>query len=315
MSQPPFARKSIRHTDIPLPPIGLGTAPLGNLYQPILVAQAVETVQFALSQGMNYIDTAPHYADGLSETRVGLALQGVPRDHYILETKVGKLQTADGDWVWDFSRDGVLRSLEGSLSRLGVDRIDILLVHDPDRHYQQARDEAFAALLDLRRQGVVRAIGAGMNQWQMLVDFAAEVDVDCFMLAGRYTLLEHTALDALNQFNARGIGVLAAGVYNSGILATGSRGDPKYNYRAPDAAILARVRRIEAVCARYAVSLPSAALHFVGAHPAVASLVIGAESAAQLAQTLAYYRAAIPHDFWTTLRDEGLIPSDAPIPS
>ncbi len=188
MTSIPSAR--VGRTELFVPRLGFGSAPLGRPSIPGGDEQAIATVQHALQNGLRLIDTAPYYGAGRSERRVGAALAAMPRDSYVLSTKVGRLVTPEGDIVFDFSRDGVLRSVEASLERLQLDRIDILHIHDPDKHYEAALDEAYPTLDELRREGVIGAVGAGMNQWQMLADFARNADFDCFLLAGRYTLLE-----------------------------------------------------------------------------------------------------------------------------
>jgi D-threo-aldose 1-dehydrogenase len=277
-------------------------------------AQSVETIRAALDVGITFIDTAPLYGAGRSEQRLASALAGVPRDSYVLSTKVGRLITPDGKVVFDFSRDGVLRSFEDSLRRLQLDRVDILLVHDPDDHEQLALEQAFPALAELRQQGVIGAIGAGMNQWQMEDRFAESFDVDCFLLAGRYTVLEQTALEFLERCQQRGIGIFLGGVYNSGILATGARPGATYNYAAAPAEIMERVQRIETVCARYQVPLHRAAAQFALAHPAVTAVVLGAVIPAEVQANYGALFAPIPSERWDDLRREGLVREDAPTP-
>lgn len=305
---------NVGRTAVKVTRLGLGAAPLGNLHQELSEADAIAIVQTALENGTRFIDTAPLYGRGASERRVGAALRGVPRDSYTLSTKVGRLIGDDGSVSFDFSRDGVRRSLDASLQRLGVDRVDIALVHDPDSHYQQAVDEAFPTLADLRAQGVVRAIGAGMNQWQMEADFVRAADPDCFLLAGRYTLLEQTALDFLDLCRARNIGVFLGGVYNSGILARGPAPGTTYNYQPAPPAIRDRVARLQEVCAAHGVPLRTVALAFARAHPAVTSLVVGADSAAQFADTMALWDAPVPAALWVDLGAAGLIADGAPTP-
>lgn len=289
-------------SQIPFPKLGLGCAPLANLYQDISEAQANELIHFALESGVTLFDTAPLYGAGLSEQRLGHALRGVPRDQFILATKVGRLVQADGSMAFDWSREGVRRSLGESLSRLKLDRVDVVYLHDPDQHYDLALNEAFPALAELRAQGIISAIGAGMNQWQMLLDFARNADFDCFLLAGRYTLLEQTSLPLLEECQRRGIRVLLGGVYNSGILATGPVPGAKYNYADAPAEILERARRIEAICAQQGVLLRTAALRYPLQHPAVSTLVIGAQSKAEFAQTLDSLKADVPKALWSALR-------------
>lgn len=307
---------TVGRTDIQVPAVGLGTAPLGGLYESVAEEQAVETVRFCLDRGVTFFDTAPFYGAGLSERRLGLALRGVPRDSYTLATKVGRLVLPDGSVEFDFSRDGVLRSVEQSLERLGLPRVDILHIHDADRHYREALDGAFPALAELREQGVIRAVGAGMNQWEMLRDFALHADFDCFLLAGRYTLLEQGALEEfLPLCHERGIGVFLGGVLNSGILGTGARPGARYNYAEAPPEVLARVRRLEEVCARHGVPLYAAALQFPLAHPTVTSLLFGARSAEEMRTNLDALRLPIPPVLWAELKAEGLLHPDAPTPA
>jgi D-threo-aldose 1-dehydrogenase len=305
----------IGRTQVSVSPLGLGCAPLGHpLFGVVSEAQAVETIHAALENGVTLFDAAPYYGGTLVEQRLGLALSGVPRDRYTLSTKVGRLLVGD-EHLTDYSPDGVRRSIAGSLERMRTDVLDIVHIHDPDADtYRAALDDVYPVLDDLRDKGVVRAIGIGVNEWELLSAFARDAHFDCFLLAGRYTLLEQGARDAMNRFHAQGISILAAGVYNTGILATGAREGAWYQYAPAPPAILARVRRLEAVCARYSVPLPAAAVQFVAAHPAVASLVIGAGSADEARANAAVYRAPIPAGLWEDLRAEGLIDPAAPVP-
>ena len=261
-----------------------------------------------------FFDTAALYGAGLSETRLGAALKGVPRDSYRVASKTG-WDTSDGTDRNNFSRDWTLFSVEASLKRLGLDTLDIVHVHDPDCCQQQALDEAFPALSGLRDQGVIRAIGAGMNQWQMLAHFAQHTDIDCCLLAGRYTLLEQGALPLLALCQARGITVFPGGVYNSGILVTGPVPGARYNYAPAPPEILERVSRLQAACARHAVPMHAAALQFPRAHPAVRTLVIGANNPAEFQAALDGLDAPIPAALWTDLRAEGLLDAGAPVPA
>jgi D-threo-aldose 1-dehydrogenase len=298
-----------------IPTIGLGTAAWASPYPSVPQKQVIELITFALTKGVTFFDTAPKYGHGLCEQFLGIALRRIPRGRYILASKVGGyLEKPDGTHEYDISREGILQSVEASLKRLGTDTIDILHIHDPDHHYREALDVAFPTLAELRAQGVIKAIGAGMNQWQMLTDFAQKADFDCFLLAGRYTLLEQGALGLLNLCQSKGIAVFLGGVYNSGILATGAIPDARYNYRKAPPEILERVRRIEAVCARYAVPLYVAAVQFPLAHPGVAALVIGSQSPAELSETLAAQYWPVSPELWADLGAEGLIVADAPVP-
>jgi len=298
----------------PLPRIGLGT---GAWQQPnaIQASQVPDLVRFVLDQPNPYFDTAPLYGSGESETWLGNALKGVDRASYRVASKAGwAIQPGGRPAKNDFSRDGIRRSIEGSLKRLGLDYLDVALVHDPDSHMKEALDVAFPTLCELRDQGVVRAVGSGMNQWQMLAEFAQHADVDCFLLAGRYTLLEQTSLPFLELCQKKGLPVFLGGVYNSGILATGAVPGARYQYASAPPAILQKVGRLEAVCARHGVSLQHAALQFPLANPAVRMLVIGANSIAEFSGALAALQETIPPALWQELRSEGLIEPGAPVP-
>ncbi len=277
-------------TTVEVTRVGLGCAPLGNLFTALSDADATATVDAAWDAGVRYFDTAPLYGLGLSERRLGRALATRPRDSFVLSTKVGRLLRQDPDFDpgifrvppglaprFDYSRDGVLRSVDESLERLGLDRIDVVLVHDPDDHEQQALDGAFPALVELRDQGMVRAIGAGMNQHEMLSRFVARVDLDCVLLAGRYSLLDRSGEGFVDSCGEAGVGVILGGVFNSGILASASA-DATFDYEPAPAAVVARAAVLARECDRFGVALPSAALQFVMAHPAVTSVVVGARS-------------------------------------
>jgi D-threo-aldose 1-dehydrogenase len=301
---------------LPVTNFGLGTAPLANLYNPVSEADAIATVQAAYNSGVRLFDTAPLYGRGLSEARVGRALAGYPRESYVISTKVGRVLSDDQSSLhFDYTRDGVLRSLEGSLKRLGMDYVDILHIHDPDNHQHEALETAFPTLAELRSQGVIKAIGAGMNQWQALEHFARHADFDLFLLAGRYTLLEQTSLDFLQLCHQKGIGIFLGGVYNSGILATGPQPGAKYNYADAPEPILHKAAAIQAVCNRHHTALNVAALQFARAHPAVTALVVGAITPAEVQANLDALSAVIPAALWAQLRAQGLIEADAPYPS
>jgi D-threo-aldose 1-dehydrogenase len=261
---------------------------------------------------VNFFDTAPKYGNGLSEHRLGLALQGVPRNQYVLSSKVGWLVTTDGKQHPDYSAEGVLRSISDSLERLGVDHLDIVHIHDADAHEHEALEQTLPTLVSLRSQGVVKAIGAGMNQWQMLERFALYADFDCFMLAGRYTLLEQSALGFLDLCFQKQMAVFLGGVFNSGVLATGARPNAKYQYQNAPVEVLKRVAELEHVCSLHQIDLKSAALHFALAHPAVSSVVVGAVSTEELSTNYEALLASIPFEFWEDLRLRGLIPANAP---
>lgn len=305
--------------------LGLGGAQLGNLYRAISDETAYDIVDEAWSLGIRYFDTAPHYGLGLAERRLGVALAGRPRDEYVLSTKVGRLIVDNPDFTGverdtegfdvpadvvrrlDYSRDGVLRSLEESLTRLDMDHVDIVFVHDCENHVEEALAGAVPALVELREQGVVSHVGLGMNFDRILTRFVRESDVDTIMLAGRYTLLEQPAADELLPLCVeKGVRVMAAGVYNSGILATPSPGTT-YNYEAAPPALVERARRIAGVCTRFGVELPAAAIAFVAAHPAVESVVLGASSAEQVRLNVARSAVAVPPGLWSALMEEGLL--------
>ncbi|WP_433515944.1 aldo/keto reductase [Nonomuraea sp. CA-143628] len=304
---------------IELPRHGFGAAPIAGLYEAVSDEQARATVDAAWTHGVRLFDTAPHYGVGLSERRLGAALAG--REGYVLSTKVGRLlvpSTTGGrdeqgfdvpatfERAWDFSGDGVRRSLEESLARLGLDRVDIALIHDPDAHADQAISEAYPALAELRSQGVIGAIGVGMNQWQVPLRLVQETDIDVVMLAGRYTLIDQSGLPLLDACADRGVRVLAAGVFNSGLLATSTPGGT-YNYEPAPAEVLDRARRIAKVCERYDVPLPQAAMAFPLRHPAVASIVIGARSPEEVATNAALWERPVPDNLWSELEAEGLL--------
>lgn len=275
---------------------------------------------------MRYFDTAPHYGLGLSELRLGAALSAYPRDEYVISTKVGRAlvptpenanQLDDDGFIvpaafrreWDFSRDGVLRSVEQSLQRLRLDRIDILYLHDPDTQWEAASTTGIDALIELREQGVVAAVGVGMNQSAMPAEFIRRADIDLVMLAGRYTLLEQGALDDLLPLAIeRGVGIVAAGVYNSGLLSKPVVSDEAhYEYQAAPGELVARARAIAAVCARHGVELPAAAVQFALRHPAVVSVVLGARDGGQSRGGLERASVAIPDELWADLQAEGFI--------
>ncbi|WFE49401.1 aldo/keto reductase [Micromonospora sp. WMMD1155] len=314
-------RPQVRLTEL-----GFGAAQGGNLYRTTTDEEFASAVDRAWEAGVRYYDTAPHYGLGLSERRLGAALRERPRDEYVVSTKVGRLlvpspqdaQLRDSEGfdvpashrrVWDFSRDGVLRSIEASLDRTGLDRVDVVYLHDPDDHWEQAAREAVPALVELRDQGVVGAIGAGMNQSAMLARFVRETDVDVLMCAGRYTLLEQGAADdLLPAATNRGVGVVVAGVYNSGLLSRERPpADAVYNYQQAPTELIERARRIAAVCETYGVTLPQAALAFVRRHPAVVSTVVGVRDGAQVTETMRRFGTAVPEELWDALAQAGLL--------
>jgi D-threo-aldose 1-dehydrogenase len=308
--------------------IGLGTAPLGGLFSPVSDANAEATIERAWSLGVRFFDTAPLYGFGLAERRLGGFLRRQQRDSFAISTKVGRLLRPASAVIeddhykgtpaerpqFDFSYDGVMRSVEESLSRLGLDRVDVLLVHDPDDHYEDAVAGAFRALRRLRDDGTVKAIGAGMNQSEMLASFAEAAPVDCFLLAGRYTLLDQGALTTLFPVcRAKGIGIILGGIYNSGILAN-PRAGAKFNYEDADAARLARALALEALCRKHGTELKAAAVQFCMAHPAVTVALQGARSAAEVSDNIAMAGRPVPSSFWQELRERNLVDASAPLP-
>jgi D-threo-aldose 1-dehydrogenase len=322
--------RTLGRTAVRVTELAYGAAGIGNLYRPVADEEAAAAVDAAWDAGVRTFDTAPHYGLGLSERRLGAALRDRPRDTYTVSTKVGRLLVpadAVGDdlahgfavpathrRVWDFSADGVLRSLEASLDRLGLDRVDIVLLHDPDDHAQQALDEAYPALERLRTEGVIGAIGVGMNQSALPARYLRETDIDVVLLAGRYTLLEQDSLtDLLPEATARGRSVLIGGVFNSGLLI-----DPKpgatYDYTPAPEPLLERALRLKAVTERHGVPLRAAALRFPLGHPAVASVLTGARSPDEVRDTVEQSRHPVPDALWDELRAEGLLAPEAPMP-
>ncbi|MDN3270148.1 aldo/keto reductase [Streptomyces sp. MA15] len=323
-------RRKIHHTYVELTELGFGASAIGNLYRVTPAADAAAAVDTAWEAGIRYFDTAPHYGLGLSEWRLGSALRGRPRDAYVVSSKVGRLlvpnerpQGVDSEGFvvrddlrrrWDFSREGVLRSIEDTLERTGLDRLDVVYLHDPDDHWRQAAEEALPTLADLRAQGVVGAIGAGMNQSAMLARFLRETAVDVVMLAGRYSLLDQSALDdVLPAALEQGKSVVAVGVFNSGLL---SRDRPahgmKYDYEDAPPKLVDRARTIAEICERHGISLPAAAMAFPFTHPAIINVTLGMRNPEQVARNVELHRGRVPEGLWEDLRAHGLIRSDVP---
>jgi D-threo-aldose 1-dehydrogenase len=290
-------------------PLVFGGAPIGGLYAPVSDEAAAGTLAAAWDAGIRAFDTAPHYGVGVSERRIGEFLAGRPRDEFTVCTKVGRrlvpaagnVQGEEGFYdippltrVRDYSRDGVRRSLEESLGRLGLDRVDIVLIHDPDDVMEQAADEAYPALAELRAQGTIRAVGAGMNSADALAWLVERCDLDCVLVAGRYTLLDQSAAEALFPLcQRRGVAVLAGGVFNSGILA-GPVPGARYDYVPAPPAVLARARLMRDACERYGVPLPAAALQFTLRHPAVTAAVVGVRAPEEIRADDGYLSASVP---------------------
>lgn len=326
-------RRRIAGTPVEVTELGFGGAAIGNLYQAVDDDDAVAAVDAAWDRGIRFFDTAPYYGLGMSERRLGRALRGRPRDEFVVSSKVGRLlvpnarPTGQGVDVFDvsdavrperdYSRDGVLRSIDATLERTGLDRLDVVFVHDPDDHWPQAADEAMPALAELRDQGVVGAIGAGMNQSAMLARFLRETAADVVMLAGRYTLLEQDALDdVLPAAVEHGKSVIAVGVFNSGLLARERPGpDAKYNYTDAPPELVARATRIAEVCEQHGTTLPAAAIAFPFGHPAVVNVTLGVRTAGEVARNVDLRTGDVPARLWEQLRAEGLLRADAPVPS
>ncbi|MGW3286340.1 aldo/keto reductase [Streptomyces sp. NPDC001002] len=323
-------RNRLGQSKVQITELGFGGGPLGGLFAPLDDETAAGALDAAWDGGIRYYDTSPHYGIGHSERRVGDLLRGKPRAEVTLSTKVGRLLVpqdpagrmdesfavpATHRRVWDFTRDGVLRSVEDSLGRMGVDRIDVLFLHDAEQHFEDALREGLPALAELRAQGVVGAIGAGMYHPGLLTRLVEESDVDAVMLSGRYTLLDHSALDDLLPVcTAREVSVIAASIFNSGLLATarppeGATFD--YAPAAPD--MLERAHRIADVCEAHGVTLPELAMAFPLRHPAVAGIVVGMRTADEVHRNTAAFGAEIPDQVWDDLRGEGLLDERAPV--
>lgn len=331
MNQPAFrAREALPlgRTALTVTRLGLGTAPLGGLYAETPEAEAHAVVERAYHLGLRLFDTAPLYGYGLAEQRVGDALRHKRRESFALATKVGRLLRPDAapdptqnfhgapalSPVFDFSYDATLRCLDQSLARLGLDHVDIVHIHDPDRHHDEALKGAYVALDRLRSEGVIGAVGAGMNQAEMLASFATEADFDCFLVAGRYTLLDQVALDRLLPLcQRRGIAVLVGGVFNSGILANPAAG-AMYDYATADPRLVKRAQRLAEVCSRWGVPLAAAALQFPLGHPAVVSVLMGCRSLAELDQDVRMFEQPIPGQLWEEMKAEQLLPDRVPVP-
>jgi D-threo-aldose 1-dehydrogenase len=324
----------VGRTDLLVPRIGLGTAALGNFQQAISDADAVAVVDRSLEHGVRYVDTAPLYGHGLAESRVGQAVAKVSRDGLVISTKVGRLlregaardetqyhnsvpfyrDVPSAGPVWDFSYDGVRRSVEESLERTGLDHFEILLLHDPDQHLAEAASTGYAALRDLRAAGLVRAIGAGMNDSAPLAKLVRSCELDLVLLAGRYTLLDQSALsDLLPACEAKGVSVVIGGVFNSGVLVDPVPG-ASFDYVPAGDAVLGKAVAIREVCRRHDVPLAAAALRFPLAHPRVCTVLMGPRTVDELEMNLELFCTDVPADLWADLRRAGLIGPDVPTP-
>jgi len=335
----PAATRRVGRRDVAVSQLGVGTLPFGSDAPQDTDATIGDAFAAACDAGLCYFDSAPLYGLGVAEHRLGACLRTIDRRSVVLSTKVGRLLrpvagaavpgaragTSPFEVAFDYGYDATLRSLEHSLQRLGTNAIDIALIHDVNRRwqgdrveqrYREAMEGAHRALCELRAAGAIKAFGVGVNDWQILQRFAADGDFDCFMLAGRYTLLDHTSLETfMPDCERRGISVLMAAPFNSGILATGAKAGATYFYTEADAEVMSRTKRIEAICERHHVAIAAAALQFPLAHPAVASVVTGMRSRREVEANLTHCRASIPRDFWDELKREGLIATQAPVPS
>ncbi|WP_086860057.1 aldo/keto reductase [Streptomyces milbemycinicus] len=324
--------RKITNTTVEVTELGFGASVIGNLYRVTPAQDAAAAIEAAWDSGIRYFDTAPHYGLGLSEQRLGAALRDHPREQYVVSSKVGRLLVpneqprgvdSEGFVVrddlrrqWDFSRDGVLRSIDATLERTGLDRLDVVYVHDPDAHWRQAAEEALPTLADLRDQGVIGAIGTGMNQSAMLARFLRETAADVVMLAGRYTLLDQSALDdVLPAAREHGKSVVAVGVFNSGLL---SRDRPapgmKYDYKDAPPDLVARALAIAEVCERHGTTLPAAAIAFPFSHPSTVNVTLGMRDREQVSRNVELHRRGVPEGLWDDLRAQGLIRPDVPTP-
>ena len=331
--------RPLGRTGLDVTVLGFGSAPLGELYRRLDEREAIAAITTAIARGVNLIDTSPHYGHGLAEHRIGSALREAGNPHVVLSTKIGRVmdprrpRAGESRFVgglphgarFDYSYDGALRSLEQSLIRLGVDHIDVVLIHDVDvwthgpamieQRFAEAMAGAYRALDELRRERVIKALGVGLNEAAMCERFAQAGDFDVMLLAGRYSLIEQPALASfLPLAQRKGIGVMLGGVFNSGVLATGATPDATYNYRPAPSEVLDKVRRIERVCARHGVPLRRAAVHFALGHPAVATLVLGAVKPAEVETQVEDLSTPVPTALWTDLKAEGLVDRDAPTP-
>ncbi|GBR08508.1 aldo/keto reductase [Acetobacter oeni] len=335
----PDEKRKFGRSGVDVTAFAFGTAPLGNFLREVDEGIANDMIQCAWDAGVRFYDTSPMYGHGLAELRLGHSLRWKKRDDFVVSSKVGRrLRAAKRSEIdfspwnnaapnimdFDYSFDGTMRSFEDSLQRLALERIDFLFIHDIDRFtqgdnqpevFRQAMDGCWRALERLRSEGVVKAIGVGVNEWEVCYEALLQRDFDCFLLAGRYTLLEQEALDKfLPLCEARGAAVVIGGGFNSGILATGAVPGAKYNYSPAPEVIMERVVRIEAVCRDYGVPLPAAALQFVVAHPAIPSFCAGTRNTGQLEQNLKWFSYPIPSEFWADLKKRGLLRENAPVP-
>ena len=305
-------KRRIGNTDLFVTELGMGGAPLGR----VSPEKASQSLRESFNQGIRYLDTAPLYGTGTSEKFFGNFLSNLDRQNFVLSTKVGRLIKDTGNEVnitFNYKRDEILRSIEESLKRLDMDSIDIALIHDPDDHYDLALNEAFPTLDKLRSEGVIKAIGAGMNQWEMLADFARNADFDCFLVAGRYTLLDHTALNELMPLCLeRGISLILGGPYNSGVLASDLGSDTTYFYDPAPKSIIDRAKKIKEICDIFDVPLKAAAIQFGLLHPSVASTIPGPRNSDEVQDNIEMLNVKIPSELWKELKRQDLIHQSCP---
>ena len=339
-------KQRVGNHELEVTQMGLGGTGFGNLYQSMSDQNAIDILGATQSAGIGYLDTAPLYGFGVSETRLGIALSNYDRNDFVISTKVGYtlvektsaephnapfVDIPNLDAIFDFTADAAKRSIDESLERLQTDHVEIILIHDPDEgatlwdpgsdpfavsHFDEVMNNVYPVLDDLRNQGVIKAVGLGMNQWQMLAEFAKAGDFDCFLLAGRYTLLEQEPLESfLPLCLERDVRIIVGGPYNSGILATGAIEGAKYNYGDAPEDVLERVRGIESICDRHNVPLQAAALQFPFGHPAIATIIPGARSVEEIQTNVSYFEHHIPADFWSELKHESLLGETVPVPA
>ena len=318
MIMDPLEKVRLGNTEVKVTRLGMGGAPMGGLLTEAGPNIANETLKLAYEEGVRYFDTAPLYGSGKSEVFFGEFLSTLDRDSFTLSSKVGRLldRTDTPSEVkvrFDYSRDGVLRSIEESLTRLNLDRVDVVFIHDPDNHYEEAIDTAFPTLADLRSQGVIGAIGSGMNQWEMLADFARNADFDCFLLAGRYTLLDYSALsEFLPICEKNSISVILGGPYNSGILASDLEENVTYFYETAPRHVIEKAKAIKSICDDFNIPLKAAALQFGLLHPAVAATIPGARHPTEVSENVGMAGLNIPSELWQELKSARLLPEEAP---
>ena len=335
----PSQKVKFGRTELEVTPFAFGTAPIGNIFTPIDEETSDGMIQSAWDAGIRYYDTAPMYGHGLSELRCGQSLRWKDRSEFVLSSKVGRRlvparrsEIEFAPWnnaapfrvEFDYSYDGTMRAFEDSLQRMALESMDICFIHDIDvftrgdeqpEVFRTAMDGCWQALSRLRDEGAVAAIGVGVNEWEVCEAALRQRDFDCFLLAGRYTLLEQESLDTfLPLCEERGAAVTVGGGFNSGILATGAKPGAKYNYSPAPSGIMQKVEKIEAVCNAHDVPLPAAAMQFVVAHPAVPSFIAGTRTVEQLQRNLEWFSYPIPADFWSELKNDGLLRDDAPVP-